>query len=146
MTHNTKWILGCLGVLAFFVVCGIVGIVVLVRVLDTDESKRDYAAKEAEGRELGKTMDQAGCVKEGLARSKKMTRFEITRAVENQSFIEGCLKSSRPTSGFCNDLPSFWKLQDSDWADKQCRRAGQDSMRTGCVAVFEAQISFCRKE
>ena len=146
MTHNKKWILGCLGALVFFVVCGIVGIVVLVRTLDTEESKRDYAAKESEGRELGKTLDQAGCIKEGLARSKTMTRFEIARAVENQAFVEGCLKSSRPTSGFCKNVPSFWKLQDTEWSDRQCERAGLDDMRTGCVGVFEAQVSFCRKQ
>jgi hypothetical protein len=146
MAHNTKWILGCLGLIGFFVICGIVGIVVLVRTLDTDESKREYAARESEGRELGKTMDRAGCIKEGLARSKKMTRFEVTRAVENQAFVEGCLKSSRPTSGFCNDVPPFWKLQNTAWADRQCERAGLDSMRTGCVGVFEAQISVCRNE
>jgi hypothetical protein len=146
MTHNTKWILGCLGLLAFFVICGIVGIVVLVRTLDTEESKREYAARESEGREFGKTMDQAGCIKEGLARSKKMTRFEVARAVANQAFVEGCLKSSRPTSGFCNDVPSFWKLQNTAWPDRQCERAGLDNMRTGCVGVFEAQISVCQNE
>jgi hypothetical protein len=144
MTHNTKWILGCFGALAVFVVCGIVGIVVLVRLVDTPESKRDYAAREAEGRELGKTMDQAGCMKEGLARSKTMTRFEIARNVDNQAFAEGCLKSSRSTPGFCNGVPPFWQLKDTGWPDRQCELAGQDSMRTGCVSVFEAKISVCR--
>lgn len=144
MTHNTKWILGCLGVLVFFVGCGIVGVVVLVRLVDTPESKQEYAAKEAEGRELGKTTDQAGCVKEGLARSKTMTRFEITRNVDNQSFVEGCLKSSRPTPAFCNGVPPFWSLKDTEWADRQCVLAGVDNMRTGCVSVFEAEISVCR--
>jgi hypothetical protein len=144
MTHNTKWILGCVGVLAFFVVCGIVGIVVLVRWLDTPESKREYAAKEVEGRELGKTMDQAGCMKEGLARSKEMTRFEIVRAVENQAFVEGCLKSSRATLGFCNGVPPFWKLKDDAWVTEECARAGLDDMRTGCSGVFDAKITVCR--
>ena len=144
MTHNTKWILGCFGVLAFFVGCGIVGVVVLVRLVDTPESKRDYAAKEAEGRELGKTTDQAGCMKEGLARSKKMTRFEVTRAVENESFVEGCLKSSRATPGFCNGVPPFWKLKDDDWATAECAKVGMDAMRTGCTGVFDAQIAVCR--
>jgi hypothetical protein len=144
MTHNTKWILGCLGVLVFFIVCGIVGIVVLVRVLDTPESQREYAAKEAEGRELGKTTDQAARMKEGLARSKTMTRFEISRNVDNQAFAEGCLKASRTTPGFCDSVPPFWKLKDTDWEDRQCELAGLDSMRTGCVSVFEAKISVCR--
>jgi hypothetical protein len=130
--------------MAVFVICGIFGIVLLVRLVDTPESKQEYAAKEAEGRELGKTMDQAGCMKEGLARSKTMTRFEISRNVDNQSFVEGCLKSSRPTTGFCNGIPPFWKLRDTEWEDQQCELAGQDYMRTGCVSVFEAKISVCR--
>ena len=146
MTHNTKWILGCLGVLGFFVLCGIVGIVLLVHFLDTPESKRAYEAREIEGREFGKTIDQPGCVKEGLARAQKMTRFEISRAVENEAFVEGCLKSSRATSGFCNGVPPFWKLQDNDWTKEQCERVGMDYMRTGCTAVFDAKITVCRDQ
>jgi hypothetical protein len=146
MTHNTKWILGCLGGLAFLVVCGIVGIVVLVRVLNTPESKQEYEAKLSEGREFGKTMDQAGCMKEGFARAKTMTRFEISRSVQNSAFVEGCLTSSRPTPDFCNGVPAAWKLQDNDWKQEQCERIGMDYMQTGCTSVFDAKLDVCRNQ
>ncbi len=144
MSHNVKWILLVVGVLAFLVVGGIAAIFVLVRLTNTEESKREYEAKRVEGRELGKAMDQAGCMKEGLVRAKRMTRWEIKRGVANEVFVEDCLKTSRPTAGFCDGVPALWKLKDDEWTEDQCEKAGMDDMRTGCTSVFHAKLTVCR--
>jgi hypothetical protein len=75
---------------------------------------------------------------------KGMTRFEISRAVDNQAFVERCLKSSRSFPGFYDDVPAKWKFKENDWNAEQGEKAGMDKFRTGCTAVFQAKIDFCR--
>jgi hypothetical protein len=129
-----------------FLVIGVVvaGIILVVH-FESGESKRGYEAKEIEGREFGKKTDETGCMNEGLARAKGMKAWEVSSNVDNQAFVEECLKSSRPITGFCDNVPSVWKLKDNDLEREQCEKVGMDVFQTGCTAVFHARLSFCRK-
>jgi hypothetical protein len=144
MTHTTKWIVGVLIVLGLLGVVCVAAVVGFVYYLNRGEGSGEYGAKQVEGREFGKTTDQAGCMKEGLSRAKAIRLVDLNRAVNNRVFVEECVKSASPTSGFCNGVPPLWKLQDDDWVSKQCDDAGLDQLRTSCKTVFQAKLSFCR--
>jgi len=112
-------------------------------------SNKDYtgweAAKRSEGADFGKTTDQEGCVKEGLVRAKEFTVFNIKSAGTNQLFVEGCLKSSRAISRFCDEVPrSEWPGTLNDWEAQQCKSRGMDESTTGCMSVFTAKVNHCQ--
>ena len=106
------------------------------------EASRAYEAKEAEGREFGKTTDQLGCMKEGLARAKDPS---INFSLNNGAFVRTCLESSRPVPGFCDGVPRRTLLnpQDYEWTAEQCQGIGMDDRKTDCSWVFHQQVQFC---
>src|SRR5258708_6658095 len=123
MTRRTKLILAASGIIVFLVIGAIVAAVILfVFHFESGEFKRGYEAKKIEGREFGKRTDQTGCMNEGLERAKGMRALELSRNVDNQAFVEECLKSSRPIAGFCDGVPSAWKLKDNDLDREQCEK------------------------
>lgn len=144
MTHTAKWIVGVLVVIGFLGVIGVAAIGGLVYYVYKGPGSGEYEIRQVEGREFGKTTDQEGCMKEGLERSKGIRLLEINRGISNQAFVEECLKSARPTSGFCDGVPAIWKLQDDEWSSKQCENAGLDEVQTSCGAVFQAKLNFCQ--
>ena len=144
MTHTTKWIVGVLIVLGILGAVCVAGVFGFVYYLNKGGGSGEYDTKRVEGREFGKTTDQAGCMKEGLSRAKGIRLVDLNRAVNNRVFVEECVKSATPTSGFCNGVPPLWKLQDDDWVTKQCDNAGLDELRTSCKTVFQGKLSFCR--
>src|SRR5258706_5569905 len=56
-----------------------------------------------EGREFGRNADNQGCVDESISRYKKEPGF--SSAISTSIFSRACLDASRPTPGFCNDVP-----------------------------------------
>jgi hypothetical protein len=145
MTHTTKWIVGVLVVIGLLGVLCVAVVGGFIYYVYRGEGSGDYEIREAEGREFGKTADQAGCMKEGLQRAKGIKLLEINRAISNQGFVEECLKSASPTSGFCDGVPGFWTLKDPEWTNQQCENIGHDS-ETGCGAVFQAKLDFCHDQ
>lgn len=144
MTHTTKWIVGVLIVIGFFGLVCVAGVAGFVYYIYKGEGSGEYDAKRVEGREFGKTTDQAACMKEGLERAKGIRLVEINRVVSNQVFVEECLKSASPTSGFCEGVPPLWSLQDTEWAEEQCERARMNPLRTSCTTVFKAKLHVCQ--
>jgi hypothetical protein len=63
--------------------------------------------------------------------------------METLAFTEACLKSGKPTPGFCDGVPSYWSTKDSEWKINQCRKAGMDEEKTGCMHVFKAKHNHC---
>lgn len=147
----TKKILIMLGIGGLSFVVLIVVFIGLAFYLSSDlESdkvfQRESQAKQVEGRELGKTTDQQGCMREGLTRAKTMSTFEFKRGQINSAFVSACLESSRPAAGFCDGIPqrSFTAPSaDYDWITEQCDKIGMDHVKTGCIAVFQTRIKFC---
>lgn len=144
MTHTTKWIVGVVIVLVLLGAVCVVGFAGFVYYIYKGTESSEYQTKQVEGREFGKTTDQAGCMKEGLRRAKGIPLLEIHRAMNNEAFVEECLKSASPTSGFCDGLPGRLSFQDSEWTKKQCEKAGMDQIQTSCTTVFHARLSFCQ--
>lgn len=93
-----------------------------------------------EGKDFGKTADNQGCVDEAVKRYKKDPGF--LAAFANQGFLTGCLEASRPTTGFCDNVPlgDFAKM--GEWRESQCRRYDLQSGRD-CQALVMPVTMFC---
>ena len=100
---------------------------------------------EAEGLEYAKTTDQQGCMNEGMNRSKSIGLIDFNGALALTAFVDACLKNSRPTTDFCEGVPSFWSMKESEWGSELCRKAGIDPEKTGCVHVTKRKHQFCSK-
>src|SRR4051794_34625054 len=84
-------------------VVGVVGVGVFYVMRNKDAWLARGKEVAEEGRNFGKTTDNQGCVDEGLSRYKREPGF--TSILTNSIFMRMCLESSKPTAGFCNDVP-----------------------------------------
>jgi hypothetical protein len=95
-----------------------------------------------EGREFGRTTDNQGCVDETLVRYKKEPGF--TSVISLSIFSRACLDASRPTPGFCNDVPKPTEfIKSGQWRVEQCRRADLSS-DSYCRQLFQPVQEFCQ--
>jgi hypothetical protein len=96
-----------------------------------------------EGREFGRTTDNQGCVDETLVRYKKEPGF--TSVISLSIFSRACLDASRPTPGFCNDVPKPTEfIKSGQWRVEQCRRADLSS-DSYCRQLFQPVQEFCAR-
>ena len=96
-----------------------------------------------EGREFGRGTDNQGCVDETVSRYKKEPGF--TSVISNSIFTRACLDTSRPTPGFCNEVPKVSEfMKSAEWRKSQCTRIdlGSDSY---CPQMFQPVQEFCEK-
>ena len=94
-----------------------------------------------EGRDAGRKTDNQGCVDESISRYKKEPGFAST--LSNSIFMRGCLESSRPTRGFCDDVPrQFEFIKTVQWRISQCRRVDPEK-DTNCQNLFAPVQQFC---
>jgi hypothetical protein len=145
MTKNTKIFLG--------VGCGVLLVIGLVIVIGAFIAMRTWGPQFLEattradtaGREFGKTTDHQGCMKEGMQRSKSTTLLDIGAGMELSVFVDACLKVSRETANFCDGVPSMFSLEANDWGAAECKKAGIDPEKTGCVHIMKRKHQFCNK-
>ncbi|HEU5236812.1 MAG TPA: hypothetical protein VFU37_06705, partial [Pyrinomonadaceae bacterium] len=60
---------------------------------------------------------------------------------DNEDFVLGCLKSSAPSPGFCDGVPSGVKNIFVDWTKKKCEKI--NIIEPICTGIFDQQIRFC---
>jgi hypothetical protein len=97
-----------------------------------------------EGREFGRNADNQGCVDETLARYKKEPGF--ASAISSSIFSRACLDASRPTPGFCNDVPRQTEfIKSGKWRVEQCRRVDLSS-DSYCQQLFQPLQEFCERK
>lgn len=99
------WLKALLAV-ALVIVLLVVGVIVFGVVWwGRNKDKLIARAKEVvtEGRDAGRNTDNQGCVDESVSRYKKEPGF--ASVISNSIFMRACLESSRPTPGFCDDVP-----------------------------------------
>jgi len=130
--------------------CGLIILIAIVVVggyfaLNYIEARLNESVKpdEEAGTAYGKTVDQKGCVDEGLRRSRSMTFVDLNKGMSLNSFLESCLKNSKPVQDFCTGVPGFWDVNDTKWLVEQCHKAGMDEKKSGCIFVFQAKHDFC---
>lgn len=140
------WLKALLAV-AIVVVLLVVGVVVGGVVWwSRNKDKLMGRAKEVmtEGREYGRNTDNQGCVNESVARYKKEPGFGSV--ISTSLFTRTCLDASRPTPGFCSDVPkSLEFMKSGEWRTAQCRRVDL-STDSYCQQLFQPVQEFCERK
>ena len=79
-----------------------------------------------EGTEVGKKTDNQGCLDQTLTRYKASPGLGGT--ISSNLFLVGCLESSTPTPGFCDDVPRPNDImRTASWQIQKCKEAGLPS-------------------
>jgi len=137
------WLKALLAV-ALIIVVLVVGVIVAGVVWwSRNKDKLIGRAKEVmtEGREFGRNTDNQGCVDESVSRYKKDPG--IGSVISDSIFTRACLESSRPSPGFCDDVPKQTQfVKTAQWRIEQCRKVdlSQDS---NCQNLFTPVQQFC---
>lgn len=76
-----------------------------------------------QGQEFGKKTDEQGCLDEAISRYKANRGF--TGSISTGLFLRSCLQASRPTPGFCDQVPKPLDfLKSARWQIEQAKKAG----------------------
>ena len=139
------WLKALLAV-AIIVVLLVVGVIVGGVVWwSRNKDKLMGRAKEVmtEGREFGRSTDNQGCVDETVARYKKEPG--LGTLISTSLFSRTCLEASRPTPGFCTDVPKPMEfMKSAEWRTAQCRRVNLSS-DSNCQQLFQPVQEFCQR-
>jgi hypothetical protein len=131
-------VVGVLLVLLF--VGGVVAVYFLARAYGpglVEAGKQTYG----EGIEYGRRTDNEGCLNEAVARHARAEGF--TDMIKLNVFMRACLEASRPTAGFCDDVPRQTEfIKAAGWQQQQCRRYGL-SPEKQCGQLFQQVQQFC---
>lgn len=96
-----------------------------------------------EGQRFGRDADNAGCMTATLSRYKQERGFAA--AITSQLFLSGCLPASRPTEGFCDNVPrptDFFRV--AEWQREQCEQAGMGGDKY-CAQIFSPVQTYCER-
>lgn len=128
------------GAIGLVLVLGIV-VVAVVLIFKFGAMPRLDAMKN-EGTEFGKTTDEQGCLDEGFSRARKLAKKgNILDEVGNPEFVSGCLRSSKSTNGFCNDVPEGLGGLMAKWQEQRC--ATVDAPLKPCREIFKEVWIYC---
>ena len=95
------------------------------------------------GARFGKGKDNAACFQEALSRFK---RDDSTgAALAARTFLESCLEVSRPTQGFCDNVPREAEIMKMiTWIRNRCAQAGLSS-NSNCQKFFVRVQEHCER-
>jgi len=97
-----------------------------------------------EGEETGRQTDNQGCVDQAITRYKSDPGF--TGGISSGIFMDSCLRVSRPTPGFCDNVPRETEfIKSGQWQLSQCDRAGLASDQY-CRQLFQGVERFCGRQ
>ena len=97
-----------------------------------------------EGRDFGLDTDNQGCIDESIRRYKREPGFRA--GISNSIFMRTCLDASRPTPGFCDDVPKQTEfIKTAQWRIEQCRHVDLVS-DNNCHNLFTPMQQFCEHE
>ncbi len=94
----------------------------------------------AEGEKFGKSTDNQGCVTETVSRHRQDPG--LSGAISTQLFLTACLRASRDTPGFCDEVPKRTEfIKSAQWQAEQCAR---EKLRDSyCPQIFAQVQTFC---
>jgi len=131
-------------IVAIFVVVLIVGVVgagVFWWMRNKDALMARAKEVVTEAKDFGRNTDNQGCVDESISRYKKEPGF--SSAISNSIFMRTCLDASKPTPGFCNDVPKKTEfMKAAEWRRDQCRRIDL-SKDDYCQQLFQPVQEYC---
>jgi hypothetical protein len=98
----------------------------------------------AEGKDAGRKSDNQGCVDQSISRYKKEPGF--ASSIEASIFMQTCLQNSRPTPGFCDEVPKQTEfMRTAEWRVAQCKRV-ELSSDNYCQHLFTPVQQFCQRQ
>ncbi|MCU1268009.1 MAG: hypothetical protein JWM21_4327 [Acidobacteria bacterium] len=93
-----------------------------------------------DGAKFGKGTDNQGCVTETISRYKQDPGF--SSALSTQLFLQGCLRTSRETPRFCDNVPGRTEfIKSAQWQAEQC--AHHQLRDSYCPQIFAKVQMFC---
>lgn len=100
-----------------------------------------------EAQAVGRSITTAACLDTAIARHANDHSASLLHQVNEQVFLEGCLRWSRETPGLCDTTPSGRGVKDllrfATWSVDQCRRRGlQDAQ---CPNVLKPLQHYCAR-
>jgi hypothetical protein len=96
-----------------------------------------------EGRDYGRRTDNEGCLNEAVARHGRAAGFGDL--ISNNIFLHSCLDASRPTPGFCDDVPTALEfMKSARWQLDECKRYGLSTEKQ-CGQLFQQVQQFCEQ-
>jgi hypothetical protein len=139
MSPVVKWLLiGC-GALLVICVIGIAAVALWVNAHKAELIAKGKAA-ESEGMQFGKGVPEPRCVDEALSRYSK--DMSLPGTIRSSIWLDGCLKSSTFTDGFCDGVPSDDEiLRSVSWRTEECRKRG--FVGGQCGNVLAAMQKYC---
>jgi hypothetical protein len=94
-----------------------------------------------EAKEYGRRTDNEGCLNEAVARHARAEG--LGDIFKNTLFLRICLDSSRPSVGFCDNVPHQLEFSRSaQWQLERCRHYGL-SPEKQCAQLFQQVQQFC---
>lgn len=97
-----------------------------------------------EGKDAGRKSDNQGCVDQSISRYKKEPGF--ASSIEASIFMQTCLHNSRPTPGFCDEVPKETEfIKTAEWRATQCGRVDLSS-DSYCQQLFKPVQQFCQRQ
>lgn len=133
---------GCLK--AALIGCGALAVLIIVLMVaggiwwsrNSDEFEGGAQVAARDGARFGLARDEAACFDEGKRRAAAATTIQATFGVG--SFVRSCLEYSRPTAGFCDNVPPPTSIgRTSAWQSQRC---GDDMI---CRNVSQVQQTYC---
>ncbi len=107
-----------------------------------EQVKNDSKKVIEEGAVYGRSVDQNACLTESIKRVSADS--SITNTMSATFFLTACLKTGKPTPGFCDGVPAQSEiLKTSEWAIKKCVAAGSPGQ--GCPQLMQVVIRHCGK-
>jgi hypothetical protein len=130
-----KWgLIGCGGLIVLFILAGI-GMTLWVR-SHSDEFQASGSVAVRQGARFGLQADEAGCLAEGTRRANEASGFSGAFSVGG--FMRSCLEFSRPTAGFCENVPPPTAIRRSiAWQQERCKGD------RGCASVIGVVQNYC---
>jgi hypothetical protein len=95
----------------------------------------------AEGEQYGRRSDNEGCLNEAVARHSRSEG--LTDLIKVNIFLRACLDTSRPTQGFCDNVPRQTEfVKSAQWQMEQCKHYGLTPEKQ-CGQLFQTVQQFC---
>lgn len=130
-------------ILGVLLIVGVVGFGIYWWAHNKDALLARGKAVMTEGRDFGSNTDNKGCVDESVSRYKKDPGISST--ISNSIFMNTCLESSRPTPGFCDEVPKETEfVKSAQWRISQCKQFDLSSDRY-CQNLFQPVQQFCQR-
>ena len=130
-------------VIVVLLVVGVVGAGVFYVIRNKDAWMARAKEVATEGRDFGRHVDNQACVDEGITRYKKDPG--MTSVISNSIFMRTCLDASRPTTGFCANVPRPTEfMKSAEWRRDQCSHFELSGDRY-CQQLFQPVQDYCLK-